>query len=31
MGDLLNTQEGLVSLGQQTGGASPWVDVEVRS
>ncbi len=28
MGDLLDTQEWLVA--QQTGGASQWVDVEVR-
>ncbi len=31
MGDLLNTQEPLVSLAQQTGGASQWADFEVRS
>ncbi len=31
MGDLLNTLESLVSLAQQTGGASQWVDLEVRS
>lgn len=30
MGDLLDTQEWLVSLARQTGGASQWVDVEVR-
>jgi hypothetical protein len=30
MGDLLNTPESLVYLAQQTGGASPWVDAEVR-
>jgi hypothetical protein len=30
MGDLLNTQESLVYLARQTGGASQWVDVEVR-
>jgi hypothetical protein len=30
MGDLLNPQESLVYLAQQTGGASQWVDVEVR-
>ena len=31
MGDLLNTQESLVSLAQQTGEASQWADVEVRA
>ena len=30
MGDLLNTQETLVYLAQQTGGASQWCDFEVR-
>jgi hypothetical protein len=30
MGDLLNTPESLVDLAQPTGGASQWVDVEVR-
>jgi hypothetical protein len=30
MGDLLDTQESLVSLAHQTGGASLLVDVEVR-
>jgi hypothetical protein len=31
MGDLLDTQESLVSLAQKTDGVSQWVDVEVRS
>jgi len=31
MGDLLNTQESLIYLAHQTGGASQWVDLEVRS
>lgn len=30
MEDLLNTQESLAYLAQQTGGASQWVDLEVR-
>jgi hypothetical protein len=30
MGDLLDTQESLASLAQQTGEASQWVDLEVR-
>jgi hypothetical protein len=30
MVDLLNTQESVVCLAQETGGASQWVDVEVR-
>ena len=30
MGALLNTHESLVCLAQQTGGASQWVDFEVR-
>ena len=31
MGDLLNTQESLACLAQQTSGASQWVDFEVRA
>jgi hypothetical protein len=31
MGDLLDTQESLTYLAQETRGASQWVDVEVRS
>jgi hypothetical protein len=30
MGDLRNTQGSLVFLAQQTGGASKWLDFEVR-
>lgn len=31
MGDLLDTHESVLCLAQQTGGASQWVDFEVRS
>ena len=31
MRELLDMQKSLVSLFQQTGGASQWVDLEVRS
>jgi hypothetical protein len=31
MVDLFDTQESLIYLAQQIGGASQWVDVEVRS